>query len=477
MAEGKPGNRPHQQRRPHSGPPGNRPKPDRPQRAGRKQARAPGFAVRAAAARIIADVVYQRRPLDEALERTLANPQAEPMEPRDRAFARLIAVSVLRRFGELDAVVRSFLEKPLPENTGLLWPILLSAAAQLLVLETPPHAAISLAVDQARADHGARRFDKLVNAILRRVAADGPARLAALDGPRLNTPDWIWQRWANAYGEDQARQIAIASLTEPALDLSVKSDPAGWAEKLGGTVLPTGSVRLEAKGRIEDLPGYSEGVWWVQDAAAALPGKLLGDVAGKSVADLCAAPGGKTVELAVAGAAVTAVDVSEPRMARLHQNLQRLAVTVAVVTADVATWNPGHQFDAVLLDAPCTASGTIRRHPDILRLKREADIERLAAQQRKLLAAAARLVRPGGLLVYCTCSLEPEEGRDQAAAFLAANPDFTRVPITAPEIGGLTAAISSEGDLRTLPFHLEGGTMPLGGLDGFYAVRMRRAPQ
>lgn len=436
--------------------------------------RPPGFVPRAAAARIVHQVLNERRALDDALERAFAMPACEGLEPRDRAFARLIAVTVLRRAGELDQVVKSFIGKPLPGNTGLLWPILLTASAQLLCLDTPPHAAISLAVDQTRADTSARRFDRLANAVLRRVSTDGRAVLAALDGPRLNTPEWLWNRWAASYGEACARGIASANLTEAALDLTCRSDASGWAERLGGVVLPTGSVRLKSHGRIEDLAGYDEGAWWVQDAAAALPGRLFGQVAGLAIADLCAAPGGKTAELAAGGAKVTAVDVSAARLTRLASNLARLKLTAECVAADVTAWEPGQLFDGVLLDAPCTASGTIRRHPDILRLKQAGDVAQLARLQEKLLGAAARFVKPGGLLVYCTCSLEPEEGIDQVTQFLAANPAFVREPVLAAEIGGLAEAVTNKGDLRTLPIHLQLDDPHLSGLDGFYAARLRR---
>ena len=436
--------------------------------------RPPGFVPRAAAARIVHQVLNERRALDDALERAFAMPACDGLEPRDRAFARLIAVTVLRRLGELDPVVKSFIGKPLPGNTGLLWPILLSASAQLLCLETPPHAAISLAVDQTRADTGARRFDRLANAVLRRVAIEGPAKLAALDGARLNTPEWMWKRWVASYGEDCARLIASANLTEAALDVSCRADAPGWAERLGGIVLPTGSVRVKSHGRIEDLAGYDDGAWWVQDAAAALPGRLFGDVAGLAIADLCAAPGGKTAELAARGAHVTAVDVSAARLTRLNANLARLKLKAECVAADATTWVPGRAFDAVLLDAPCTASGTIRRHPDILRLKQAGDIAQLASTQEKLLTAAARLVKLGGLLIYCTCSLEPEEGVEQIERFLAVNADFRREPVLAGEIGGLVEAITVDGDLRTLPIHLQMEDPQLSGLDGFYAARLRR---
>ena len=453
---------------------GDAPKAGAPKR-GYTLHRPAGFVPRAAAVRVVGEVVSQGRALDDALERAFSMPIYAGMEQRDRAFSRLIVVTVLRRYGELDHVVRSFIDRPLPDNQGLLWPLLLCAAAQLLCLDTPPHAAISLAVEQTRADGGARRFDKLVNAVLRRVAVDGPARLAGLDAARVNTPDWAWQRWVATYGEALARAIAMANLSEAALDFSVKSDASGWAEKLGGVVLPTGSVRVKNRGRIEDCPGYDEGEWWVQDAAAALPGRLLGDVRGKQIADLCAAPGGKTAELVVAGANVTSVELSATRAARLTENLARLKLTAQIVVADVAKWAPGRLFDGVLLDAPCTATGTIRRHPDILALKRMADVAQLAEIQATLLKAASTLVKPGGLLVYCSCSLEPEEGRDVITQFLNSHAEFTREPVQAEEIGGLQEAISAEGDLRTLPVHMTLDDPEMSGLDGFYAARLRRA--
>jgi 16S rRNA (cytosine967-C5)-methyltransferase len=310
---------------------------------------------------------------------------------------------------------------------------------------------------------------------MRRVAVDGPARLAELDGVMLNTPEWLWQRWCTHYGEEGARAIAAANQQEAALDISVKLDAAGWAAQLGGVVLPTGSVRLKVRGRIEDMPGYDDGSWWVQDAAAALPGHLLGDVAGQAVADLCAAPGGKTAELAVAGAHVTAVDVSAKRLERLHDNLARLRLAAEVVVADVATWNPGRLFDHVLLDAPCTATGTLRRHPDIPHLKRERDIAPLGALQYQLLENASRLVRPGGQLVYCSCSLEPEEGVNHVTRFLAEHGDFRRRPVKASEVGGIADWITVDGDLRTLPTHMQRDEPGLSGVDGFYASRLVRA--
>jgi 16S rRNA (cytosine967-C5)-methyltransferase len=249
-----------------------------------------------------------------------------------------------------------------------------------------------------------------------------------------------------------------------------------WAERLNAKVLSTGSLRLVEAGVVPDLPGYAEEAWWVQDAAAALPARLLGPVQGQSVADLCAAPGGKTAQLATQGAHVTVVDGSKNRLQRLGENMQRLGLSaqVTVVAADIETFEPGTMFDAVLLDAPCSATGTIRRHPDILHLKTPDDIVRLAALQSRLLAKAAGLVKPGGLLVYCTCSLEPEEGPNQITQFLAENANFERVAIAPDDIGGDASWVTAHGDLRTLPFHAAGSFPEAQGLDGFFAARLRR---
>lgn len=436
-----------------------------------------GLAARKLAVALLAAVIERHRAFDEALAKEFATPEIDAIPPRDRALARLIAATVLRRYGELSAVIRTFLDKPLPDNKGHLWLILLSGTAQLLVLGTPPHAAISLAVEQCRADRGSARFDKLANAVLRRVADKGPAIMAGLDGAKLNIPSWLWRRWVATYGEDTAKRIAEASLSEACLDISVKSDAEGWAKRLGGVALPAGSVRLDAHGRIEDLDGYHDGAWWVQDAAAAFPARLLGNVEGLAVADLCAAPGGKTAELASAGARVTAVDGSATRLERLAANLIRLKLEAEVVVTDAAAWAPGRTFDAVLVDVPCTATGTIRRHPDILHLKRESDLEGLATLQGRLLDNAARLVKPGGLLVYCSCSLEPEEGSQQISRFLDNKRGFTRVPITPGECGIEAQWISAAGDLRTLPIHAPGPDGVPSGMDGFFAARLERDRQ
>lgn len=434
-----------------------------------------GLDARRLAVELIEAVLVRHHALDDAMAYADRRPEMARLEPRDRGFARLIAATVLRRLGSLEAVLARFMERPLPVTASRPRSILLAGAAQILLIGTPVHAAINLSVEQCRRDAKAQRFDKLANAVLRRVATEGAAVLASLDTPRCDIPDWLWRRWLEAYGEATAKRIASASLAEAALDVSVKSDAGGWADRLGGELLDTGSIRIREAGRIEDLAGFAEGAWWVQDAAAALPARLLGPVEGLEVADLCAAPGGKSAELAVAGACVTAVDQSPERLQRLEENMARLGLAerVTAVAADVARWEPGRTFDAVLLDAPCLSTGTIRRHPDLLHLKRSSDLSRIVGLQRTLIDSAARLVKPGGRLVYCVCSLEPEEGEGVVDAFLAAETGFQRQPVTGEEAHGHLEWITGEGDLRTLPFHMPAPAAE--GMDGFYAARLVRS--
>jgi 16S rRNA (cytosine967-C5)-methyltransferase len=429
----------------------------------------PGLAARRIAADIVNGVLRRRRPLDEQLETSGLGALPE----RDRALVRALVASVLRRLGTLRHLLAAHLERGLPREAPQVEAALLVGAAQILFLDVPDHAAVDLSVRLTQADRHAARYAGLVNAVLRRLTQDGASRLATLDTILLDTPEWLMRRWIAHYGEPTARAIAAAHACEPALDLTVKSDPQAWAERLSGRVLATGSVRTIPAGPVSQLPGYDEGAWWVQDAAAALPVRLLGDVRDKSVAELCAAPGGKTAQLAHAGAQVVAVDRSPARLARLRQNLMRLQFSAETVVADATQWQAG-PFDAVLLDAPCSSTGTIRRHPDIPWLKSEADLRQLVALQTRLLDQAATLPKPGGTLVYCVCSLEPEEGEQAVAALLERNPDLRRSPIRPEEVAGLAELLTPEGDLRTLPCHLPDPNPRMAGLDGFYAARIIR---
>jgi 16S rRNA (cytosine967-C5)-methyltransferase len=419
-----------------------------------------GLAARQAALDALSQVLRRRSPLDVAL---LA---AEGLAPRDAGFARAIVSETLRRFGQLEALIRLYVPKPPARHrAGPVPEILLAGACELLFLEVPAHAAVDAANQLAEADLKAMHFKPLINAVLRRVARDGKGALAAQDATRLNTADWLWARWCETYGEETARAIAAAHLEPPLLDIVSKGSAIPEAEPLFGNVW-----RLCGHERIETMAGFVEGDWWVQDAAAALPALLLGEVRGKTVIDLCAAPGGKTAQLASAGARVIAVEREASRLARLRENLARLNLEAALVAADARDFRPQQPAPFVLLDAPCSATGTIRRHPELPWIKGASDVTLCAAAAGELLEAAAEMTAVGGLLVFAVCSLEREEGGEQAEAFLARNRDFVRVRIAPEELFGHCEWIDSAGDLRTLPCHLAAH----GGMDGFYAARFRR---
>lgn len=435
------------------------------------QPEVPGLAARRIAADILDGVLRRRIALDEQFSGKNAHPGLPALAERDRALARRLTATVLRRLGTLRHLVGGYLEKGFPSDAPRAETILLLGAAQILWLEVPDHAAVDLSVRLAQADRRAGRYAGLVNAVLRRVAQHGAA--ASFDDISRDTPEWLLKRWTGIYGSDTARAIAAANGHEPALDLTVKQDTESWAERLRGRVIPTGTVRTLAHGAISLLPGFSEGAWWVQDAAAALPVRLFGDLRGKNVADLCAAPGGKTAQLAFAGANVTAVDRSPVRINRLRENLARLSLDAETVVADALEWDGG-PFDAVLVDAPCSSTGTIRRHPDVPWLKSEADVSVLTSLQQRLLDRAVGLLKPGATLVYCVCSLEPEEGENQTTALLARDPRVARKPITPQDVFDRAEFVTPAGDLRTLPLHLVDPDPRWGGLDGFYATRLTR---
>ena len=413
---------------------------------------------------LVGAVLRRRRPLDDAIE---DHPSISALSVRDRAFARLLVATVLRRLGQIDALIGQCLNTPLAPRAAVIHDILRLGIAQLLFLRTPPHAAVATSVDLAHV-RGFMTHKGLVNAVLRRLSVEGAERVERQDAARLNTPDWLWQSWSRSYGEDSARAIALAHLKEAPLDVTLRGDEDEWCDKLQAQKLPTGSLRRAAGGSITALPGYTEGAWWVQDAAASLPVRLFEGLAGQKVVDLCAAPGGKTAQLVNAGAEVTAIDRSGRRLDRLVANLHRLGLPVAAKAADALTWRPEQPADAVLLDAPCTATGAIRRHPDVPHLKHPEDVARLAVVQENLLRAAVDMLRPGGTLVYCTCSLEPEEGRERVTSLLRSGMAVERHAVTADEIGVPGEWITPDGDLRTLPCHFA----EYDGVDGFYAARL-----
>jgi len=433
---------------------------------------APGLAARRLASAVVIETLRRGRALDETLDRMIGGPEGTTLPERDRGLVRAVAGATVRRYGTIRAALDARLNEGIPAKSGEIEGILLTGAAQILFLDVPDHAAVDLAVRAARLDPRGFPYAPLVNAVLRRIARERDAILAEADA-FLDVPDWLAERWVATYGRERAERIAAQHRIEAAVDLSLKSGSEDWAERLDALLLPTGSLRLRQRTPIPELPGFAEGAWWVQDAAAALPVLMLKPAPGERIVDLCAAPGGKTAQLAAAGAEVLAVDRSAARLGTLQANMERLGLVARVTAADALTLEESG-FDAVLLDAPCSATGTLRRHPDVAWTKGPADVAKLADLQRRLLDKAAGMVRPGGRLVYCTCSLESEEGEAQIAAFLARNDAFERVPIAREELPGIPEAITAEGDLRTLPFMLPSDEDRLSGIDGFFVSRMRR---
>lgn len=418
-----------------------------------------GLPARAAALDLLGTALSRRAGLDEGL----GHPAMAALAPRDRAFARALVMATLRHLGPIDAALQSRIRKPPPER---IVNVLRLGAAQLLALKTPAHAAVGATVDLAAAQKGGQAFKGLVNAVLRGLVREP----VELDDPDLLLPTWLAARWRAAYGAEDARALARLVAAEPATDLTLQ-DPAAAAElapALEATVLPGGQLRVGLKGEVSAWPGFEAGQWWVQDASAAVPARLLDVGRGQTALDMCAAPGGKTLQLAAAGARVTALDRSAGRVKRVSENLARTGLGAEVVVADAADWKDSRTFDAVLLDAPCSATGTFRRHPDMLWVASPADIAKLVQVQVRLLDSAARRVAPGGRLVYCVCSLEHEEGEGQVAHFLARRPEFALDPIAAGEGGSPEASRRDDGVLRILPHHREGGT------DGFFVARFVR---
>ncbi len=467
-SQSKPGNR--------RGPGGGRPRPSYKAKASQKPQLKEGIEARNVAVSILHDVLKQRKPLDDVLAYHAAKEPMASMQARDRGFVRALVATSLRNLGTIEFLLKRYISKGFPRKSGTLKEILVSAVAQLLFLDTPPHAAISSAVDQVKFHKRTNAYTNMANAVLRRTQREGKELLESQDIASLNTPLWLQRRWQKTYGNETAALIMKAHGHEAGLDLSVKEDVSGWAEKLVATMLPTGSLRLANHGMISDIEGYDTGEWWVQDISAALPVKLLGDVTGKHIADFCAAPGGKTAQLLALGADVTALDSSEKRLKRLEENLQRLGTEATIVCDDACKWHTNRLFDAIVIDAPCSATGTIRRHPDLPWLKAETDMRDLVALQRGILRNALNQLKPKGTLLYGTCSLEPEEGEGQIGQLLEDFPGLTLQPIRAEEVGGHAEWLTEEGYLRTLPHYLpHSDTLPDSippGMDGFFAARI-----
>ncbi len=461
----RPGSKPTARRRP-----AGRPGPDRAAASAPAAEPVPGLAARSEALRLLAGTLGEGRMLSD-----MARSAPAALAPEDRARAGALAAATLRHLGQCDAVIRRFARKvpPLEALNALR-----VAAAELHVFDEKPHAVVDGAVGAVKTRPSGARLAGLVNAVARKLSSEGAPIWAAQDAPRTNMPGWLWGRLGSAYGGAATRRIAQAHLRAAPLDLTPRdpSAAAELAERLDAAPLPTGSLRVARRTQVSALPGFEDGAWWVQDMAAALPARLLGDVAGARVLDLCAAPGGKTLQLAAAGAQVTALDISERRLERLRENLARTGLAAEIVAADALDWTPDAPFDAILLDAPCSATGTIRRHPDLPHHKPGPDVGALARLQDALLDRAWGWLREGGALVFATCSLLPEEGEHRSAAFAARTADARPVRIDPAALGGAPHWVNAAGELRLRPDFQPSAASPdaevvdFGGMDGFFAA-------
>ena len=408
-----------------------------------------------------------------AIDETLNNdPAYRAMETRDRAFARLLAATTLRRIGQTQAALDSFIATPLSDDAHGARALLQTGAAQMIWLGTAPHAAVSGTVGLAKESPGTARYAGLINAVLRKIANEGTS-LAKQTPEVSNLPTWLQNSWRSAYGQTRLTRMAASAMIEPTLDLSLRdeSEASHWADMLGMDVLPTGSLRKSGIGDLTALPGFEDGAWWAQDAGAALPAKLLSAQTGEAVLDLCAAPGGKTLQLATTGAAITALDASAKRLKRLSENLARTGLEADIIVANGRKWESDARFDAILLDAPCTATGTLRRRPDAAWLKQASDAKSLAPIQDDLAKTAINHLNPGGRLVICTCSLQPEEGEHWLARILAKHSEMTLDPVRPEEMPELETAILENGSVRLTPDLW----FERGGIDGFFIARLVKA--
>ncbi len=451
----------------------------------------PGLATRIAAAIVLTRVIDDQRSLDGLIDTRHGPSQYRALSDADKSLARAIVTVSLRRRGEIELALNKVLDRKPPKNARQLIHTLHVAAAQILFLDVPDSAAVDLAVAALSNDKRSTRFAGLANAVLRRMSREKSEIFGDKtdsDIALLNMSPWLAKRVRKDYGRERMTAIARQHMLEPVIDLTVRSDPKKWAQELGGLRLFGNSVRVRREGKIEAWPGFDEGAWWVQDAAASLPVHLFGEVDGKTALDLCAAPGGKTAQLAAGGAQVTALEASQPRLERLNTNLQRLQLKATCIQADMMAWQPDHLFDLVLLDAPCSSTGTIRRHPDVQWNKSPDVIDDLAKLQREMIEQAAQFVKPGGTLVFSNCSLDRAEGESVVADILATNTELQSKPINPAECFDLSEIINRQGTVRTLPCHLQFPTsrddeniepvdQSMTGLDGFFCARLTRSVQ
>ncbi|PCJ01988.1 MAG: MFS transporter [Alphaproteobacteria bacterium] len=419
---------------------------------------------------MLGNVLDRRNSLDVTLDNSDA---FAALPQRQRAFTRMLLTTTLRRLGQIDDLITFAQNRPDDLKTPAIRNILRLGVTQLFFMVVPDHASVDTSVRLAE-EIGMERQKGFVNAILRKLSREGAQRIEGQDAGRLNTPQWLLKIWVDDYGLNGAAQIAEANMCEAPLDFTVKSidDRPYWGNTLQASELSTGTLRRMSGGNIREMEGFDDGKWWIQDAAAAIPATLLGDITGQHVIDMCAAPGGKTLQLAAMGANVTAIDRSAKRLKRLEENLERMGLKdqVQIEISDAAAWKSVDAPQRILLDAPCSATGTIRRHPDTGYLKSPKDITGLMSIQERLLAHAGEMLDIGGILIYCTCSLQKDEGEYQIKKFLKKNLNFERIAIQPEEIGKYDELINEQGDLRILPYHLSAQ----GGMDGFFISRLTR---
>lgn len=432
----------------------------------------PGLSSRQAASKLLSAIIDKKTSMDGLLDLKGGNPAYLDLSDQDRLLVKAILLSTLRNYQIIEKFLDHLLDKPLPTGAVSLRHILRIGAAQILYLDVPDHSAVDLAVEQANIDPRNRRFANLVNAILRRMVREKDKMLPKLGEKTAMLPDWYAKKLSKSYGFNRARKM-MRLMSQPApVDITVKSDANLWAEKLHGTKLTDWSIRLDKlDGPLQSLEGFEDGDWWVQDVAASLPARLFGDLDGKRVIDLCAAPGGKTAQLILAGAEVTALDRSKSRLNRLNENLERLKLSAHTEMSRMEKYETDNLFDMALLDAPCSSTGTIRRHPDVVWTKDANDISYLAGVQKALLDHAFTLVKPGGLIVFSNCSLEPEEGEDMITQYVADHEDKVKlIPVDPKLCHGFEAAITESGFIRTTPDFSLNENEQLQGADGFFAA-------
>ncbi|MFZ1814915.1 MAG: transcription antitermination factor NusB [Rhizobiaceae bacterium] len=431
----------------------------------------PGLASRLAAAKLVEQVFEHSASLD-SLTGSKGLPEFLMLDLADQQLARAIATTALRQHALIRSALGELLDRPLPRKAIFLSAILDIAAAQILFMNAPQSAAVNLAVSLASNDHRTKRFSALVNALLRRMCAERDRLLEIEPAPPSAFSPWLAGKIARDHGREKLAAISRAIRETPLIDITARPGAVLAFDDVDCLTLPNGSVRIRDNRPIAELPGFADGNWWVQDFAASLPARLLGDVKNLKVADLCAAPGGKTAQLLSMGADVTAVDSSQRRLVRLRANMERLRFESHVVMADILEWGEAEAFDAVLLDAPCTATGTMRRHPEIAFNVEQTGLDSLVQLQRRMIEAAAGMVRTGGVLVYANCSILKDEGENLLATIRKEPGNLRPDPIRADELPlGLGHLVNGQGALRTLPCDVPIAMPGWGTMDGFFACR------